>query len=308
MNILTDIIEQLIDSNNSITDSLLKIKVLASRLKNKTLYDWVNNELSGYENNDEVPEYRVSGCLLVGNIMNGNWHLRNQILATIGLPDFIRKHIDKLTLNQAISVLERILEENNNPLAYAVPAEILGYLTENYQNMGNYYATVYSARKQIDLSAVQHIISEVRNKALDLLLKLEEEFGMEIDLQELVKKKTQANEIINNTMKQTIINKGDGNVINTGNESSISNKVHIEKSNFQDLKKALKDNYVGDEEINELETIIKEKPDYERKLFGPKVNNWIQKMINKALNGTWQVGIGAAGSILVELVKKYYGM
>jgi len=308
MNILTDIIEQLIDSNNSITDSLLKIKVLASRLKNKSLYDWVNNELSGYEDNSDVPEYRLSGCVLVGNMMNGNWHLKNQVLATTGLPDIIRKYVEKITLNQAISVLERLLDENNNPIAYAIPAEILGYLTENYQKMGNHYASVYSARKQIDLSAIQHIISEVKNKALDLLLKLEEEFGMEIDLQELIRKKTQANEIINNTMKQTIINKGDGNIINTGNDNSISNNVKIEKSDFTELRKILLKNHVQEEDVNELEKIIDETPDFDKKLFGKKVNNWIQKMTNKALNGSWQIGIGAAGSLLSELIKQYYGM
>jgi hypothetical protein len=308
MNILTEIINQLIDNSIPLTDSLLKIKVLASRLKNKTLYDWVNKELSGYEPDDEIPEYRVTGCILVGNILHGNMHMKNQVLATTGLPDFIRKHVEKIEFNQPISVLERYIVENNNPLAYAIPAEIYGYLTENYENMGNKYISVYSARKHVDLGVIQQAISEVRNKTLDLLLKLEEEFGIEINLQDLIGKKSRANEIINNIMNQTIINKGYGNVINTGNESSITNNAHIEKLNFEDLKKALQDNQVGDDEINELKKIIKEKPDYEKKIFGPKVNSWIQKMTNKALNGTWQVGIGAAGSILVELVKKYYGM
>jgi hypothetical protein len=308
MNILTEIINQLIDNSIPLTNSLLKIKVLASRLKSKTLYNWVNKELSGYEPDDEIPDYRVTGCVLVENILHGNMHMKNQVLATTGLPDFVIKHIEKIEFNQPISVLERYIEENNNPLAYAIPAEIYGYLTENYEKMGNRYISVYSARKQVDLGVIQHAISEVRNKTLDLLLKLEEEFGIEINLQDLIEKKSRVNEIINNIMNQTIINKGDGNVINTGNESSITNNANIEKSNFEDLKKALQENHVEDEEINELKKIINEKPDYERKLFGPKVNNWIQKMTNKALNGTWQVGIGASGSILVELVKKYYGM
>ncbi|MCL6102786.1 MAG: hypothetical protein M1292_09895 [Bacteroidetes bacterium] len=308
MNILTEIIDQLIDSKNSITDSLLKVKVLASRLKNKTLYNWVDRELSGYESLDQVPEYRITGCILIGNIMNGNWQLKNQVIATIDLPDFIKRHVEIIKFNQAISVLERYLIENQNPLSYAIPAETLGYLTENYQRMGNPYATVYSARKQVDLGVIQHAISEVRNKALDLLLKLEEEFGVEIELQELIKKKTHVNEIINNIMKQTIITKGDGNVINTGSENTIKIKVRIENQNFEELSKALRENHVQENEIETLKQIIGEEPDYNKKLFGPKVNNWIQKMTNKALNGTWQVGIGAAGTILAELLKQYYGM
>jgi hypothetical protein len=308
MNILTEIIDQLIDSSISITDSLLKVKVLASRLKNKSLYNWVSKELAGYKAKDDLPSYRITGCVLMGNIMNGHLNMKNQVLAITGLPDFIRKRVEKIEFGQPISVLERYITENNNPIAYAIPAEIYGYLTENYENMGNHNISVYSARKQVDLGVVQQAISEVRNKTLDLLLKLEEEFGVEIDLQQLIKKKIQANKIINNIMKQTIINKGDGNVINTGKESSISNIVNIQKSNFEDLKKALIENNVQETDIEELQQIIEETPNLEKQLFGPKVNNWIQKMTNKALNGSWQVGIGTAGSILAELLKAYYGM
>ncbi|MBE9468620.1 MAG: hypothetical protein IMY72_09940 [Bacteroidetes bacterium] len=308
MNILTDIIDQLIDNTIPLTVSLLKVKVLASRLKNKPLYNWVDKELSGYKSVDEIPSYRVTSCVLVGNIMHRNLDLRNQIIATAGLPDNIRESVEKIKFNQPISVLERYIEENNNPLASAIPPENYCFLTDNYKKMGNDHISVYFAQKQVDLGVILKAISEVKNKTLDLLLKLEEEFGVEIDLQELIKKKSHANEIINNIMKQTIINKGYGNVINTGNGSSISNNVHIEKSNFDNLRKALQENFVQEEEINELKKIIEEQPDFEKKLFGPKVNNWIQKMTNKALNGTWQVGIGVAGSILAELLKQYYGM
>lgn len=109
-------------------------------------------------------------------------------------------------------------------------------------------------------------------------------------------------------MKQIIINNSEGNVINTGNENAIKNNFKIGKSKFEELSKALRDNYVSEEEIEELRVSIEEEPNYERKLFGTKVNDWIQKMTTKALNGTWQVSIGAAGTLLAELLKQYYGM
>jgi len=308
MNILTEIIKQLIDKSIDLTDSLLKIKVLASRLKNQTLYNWIDKELSGYNSEDILPKYRKTECILIGNFINGPMNMTNQILATNGLPSFIRDQVEKIEFYQPISVLERYITENNNPLAYAISAEIYGYLTENYKKMGNPYISVYSARKEVDLGIIQKAISEVRNKTLDLLLKLEEEFGIEIDLKELIRKKNQANEIINNTINQTIINKGDGNIINTGNKNSISNKIHIQKSNFEELKNALLKNQISEKEISELDKIIGEKPDFANKLFGPKVNNWIQRMTNKALNGTWKIGIGTAAKLLAELLKQYYGM
>jgi hypothetical protein len=308
MNILTEIINQLIDSNNSLTDSLLKIKVLASRLGNKPLYNWVDKEISGYKPEDKIPEYRITGCVLVGNVMNGNWHLKNQIMPTLKLPDFVKEHIDKIEFEQGISALERYIKENENPLAYAIPSEILPYLTELYVNMGNHYASVYYARKQVDLGVVQEIITEIRNKTLDLLLKLEEEFGVEIELDELMKKKDQVNQMINNTMNHIVITNSDGNVVTTGSKNLITATIKIEKANFEELKKVLNDHHVLEEDIQELHAVIDEQPNYEKKLFGPKVNTWIQKMTNKALNGTWQVGIGTAGTLLAELLMKYYGM
>ena len=39
-----------------------------------------------------------------------------------------------------------------------------------------------------------------------------------------------------------------------------------------------------------------------------RVNNWIKKMMNKSLDGSWQIGIGTAGTLLADAIKGYYGM
>ena len=41
--------------------------------------------------------------------------------------------------------------------------------------------------------------------------------------------------------------------------------------------------------------------------FGTGVSNWIGKMIKKAANGSWNVGISVAGHLLAEALSKYYG-
>jgi hypothetical protein len=42
--------------------------------------------------------------------------------------------------------------------------------------------------------------------------------------------------------------------------------------------------------------------------FGPKVSAWIAKMMQKAANGSWQIGLGAAGNLLAGAIAKYYGI
>lgn len=116
--------------------------------------------------------------------------------------------------------------------------------------------------------------------------------------------------IINNIMQQNnITNSGDGNLFNTGDNNRINQTVTIEKGNFEQLKQSLLDNGIGEAEIIELEQIIDtDIPTYTEKKFGTKVNSWIQKMMGKALDGSWQIGVGAAGGVLSELFMKYYGM
>ena len=42
--------------------------------------------------------------------------------------------------------------------------------------------------------------------------------------------------------------------------------------------------------------------------FGGKVNTWIQKMVGKALDSSWQISVGAAGNILAGSIQSYYGL
>lgn len=84
--------------------------------------------------------------------------------------------------------------------------------------------------------------------------------------------------------------------------------IQIKQEDFEDLKDLLKRNNVNDEDISELEKIMnEEKPDIENNKFGTKTNGWISKMVNKCLDGSWAIGIGAAGKLLADGIKAYYG-
>ena len=97
-------------------------------------------------------------------------------------------------------------------------------------------------------------------------------------------------------------------IINIGDKSKIKNRVTI-KGNIEHLAKELEKVNVAKSDIEELKTILStDEPDYKSKKFGNKTINWIQKMIGKALDGTWQVGIETAGGLLAQLLLASYGM
>jgi hypothetical protein len=301
MKLISDIINELMDYEKAISGPLLKTKVLASRIGNNNLMAWVDGELSGYEENAQLPEYRESKGVPEGNYLNGNMQYSNAAIPIAHLKADVAKGLTKIVMRDSISSIENLIGKKG--LKMSVNAQTKLYLEQTIQDLGNPYFQILNVNLQIPASFLTDILSNVRSKLLDFMLKIENEFGQETEIQEL-KSKTA---VINNIMNNTINANGDGNVINTGNNTSISASINITKQNKEQLESALKDNHVDQTDITELLTVIDEEQPNDV-CFGKKVNRWMHKMLAKSLDGSWQVGIGSAGTLLADAVKKYYGL
>lgn len=101
---------------------------------------------------------------------------------------------------------------------------------------------------------------------------------------------------------------GDNATIIVGDHNSVKNHIEIKQGNFEDLKDLLSRNKVSEEDVNSLKEILeKDKPNEDAKVFGSETNSWIGKMVSKCLDGSWSIGIGAAGKLLADGIKAYYG-
>lgn len=307
MNLINDIINELIDTDKSITSPLLKTKVLASRLQNDTLFNWVSNELKGYDNSDDLPDYRKYLGSITGTYINGYKQYNDQPVPTVGIKRDFETVIRSMNFNQSISTLETQKSDNKSgKLEHNFPAEIVGLIQENWRKMGNPYLQLINCKKSISTNAVTEILSFVRNNLLDFMLKIDSEFGNITEIEELKTKKKEIATIMN----QTIINNtGYGNIVNTGDKANFTATISITKGNKEELAKHLQDIGLTQDDTNEIVQILdNEEPDFEKKTFGQKVNTWTQKMLGKALDGSWNVGVGAAGNLIAEAIKTYYGM
>ncbi len=100
----------------------------------------------------------------------------------------------------------------------------------------------------------------------------------------------------------------DGSLANTGNKARIDSHIEVKKGHFETLAQKLSDSQVSQQDIEELKSILEsDKPNQEKGILGDKTNSWVTKMISKSLDGTWQIGVGAAGGLLVEAIKTFYG-
>jgi hypothetical protein len=218
----------------------------------------------------------------------------------------MEQQLRQINFIESITTLEQV-KENSSESILTVPfsAEIVGIIGLNWSRNGNPYLQLISCQKYVDGTVSNEIVAHVRALLLKFMLKVDAEFGNLTKIEDLQKSEKQ----INHIMSQTIINTtGDGNLINTGKNSTITNKVQISKSNKPELLNYLNEIGVEQTDSSELITVLdEEQPDEDGK-FGSKVNKWLSKMIGKALEGTWKVATDSAVSLLSEALKKYYGL
>lgn len=109
-------------------------------------------------------------------------------------------------------------------------------------------------------------------------------------------------------LHQTIIHAGRENVITTGNNNSINVSYTQLKGNLEKLKGELLSHHVSASDADEIADIVQHEPlDHTGKL-PVRAESWVKKMVQKSLDGIWEIGIHVAGGLLVEILKGYYGI
>jgi hypothetical protein len=303
MQLISDIINELVDTSKPVSAVLLKTKLLASRLRIQELSDWATDELNGYSHETKVPKYRRFTSNIVGSYLNGHMQYKN---APIPIPfdDDLRNNMTAFVLKDSITTLETMSQnKTSRAISISFPDNAIRVWENTLRDMGNPYLQIIEAHKTLPISAVIEIVSVVRAKLLDFMLKIDEQFDGKTEL-ELKEKKQQ----IATIMSQTIINNtGDGNIVNTGNDVKIKAEITISKGDKKSLSDKLISEGVSEADAKKLLSIVDQEQPVNG-VFSNKVNNWIKKMLSKAVEGGWQVGIGAAGSILADALGKYYGM
>lgn len=267
------IIDELSDSEQSLVNPLLKTKVLASRLGNTKLLEWVNNELNGYNDSDNknIPKYRIAKANSLCNIKLGYQVEYNTPIPISYIKDeSFRNFFREFPLLDGIKTLESYeYNSKGDTLGKPLPVDFWKLLTgEIRKSVPNLTVTNVTISTQI--SSITQALSEIRSEFLDLMLTLELEFPELNNIAtETQENKNQINDKITIIMKQiNIKNTGDGSSINTGNDSNINTasgdnikqEITIEPEKIAEIdnliaqiKEALAENELEDKEDIEFE-------------------------------------------------------
>lgn len=124
MQLLQKIIDTLSDERGSLTDALLKTKVVMHQIGHAELSRWVTNELNGYDGDADLPEYRKISGRIFGELHYPGAIRRDYPLVIGHLP---KKTIEPLIdhdMADSISVLEKYAAAGG--LRVTVPPEYFG--------------------------------------------------------------------------------------------------------------------------------------------------------------------------------------
>ncbi|KKX48751.1 hypothetical protein [Sphingobacterium sp. IITKGP-BTPF85] len=302
MKLLESIINDLVSTSTSLNDPLLKTKVLATRIRNAQVLLWVESELSGYKDKDELPGYRRSKGILKGSYLNGYDQYSNVDIPIAHLDIKMIKSLTAICSLDSVSSIEELIGKKG--VKISVNAYQKYYVENSIREIGNPYFQISSIYLEIPATFLNNIVSNVRSKLLEFMLQLEQEFGVEADILILANN----NNVINQIMNTTINNSGDGAIINNGDNNKVEANINITKGNKEALKDFLLAEKLPSTDVDDLLKIVDKTTPVSKENFGEPVNSWMHKMLGKVLDGSWQIGIGAAGNVLAQALQSYYNI
>ena len=302
MKLINEIIEILSSDTGKLSDALIKTKVLLHKIGHKELVPWVNSELNGYPDRDAVPEYRVLPAQVLVNASNIAYQVTSHHIPLGHLDEKHRESIETVKMDQSLAVLEKFAEKDNSHLQAHIPMESYGILGKGIDSSYQ----IQSAWSEISHTSVLQILIQVRSRLLDFVLELNDQFPSELNEEE-VKERIDSVDA-GNLFNSAIFGDNATILVGSSNTQTVSNV--ISKGDFNALAKTLEKNGVSETDITALKEAIDQDStiiNVDSKEFGPAVKSWLQTMLSKAVETSWNIELGVASSLLATALNSFYG-
>jgi hypothetical protein len=189
------IIKDLVNDSVSLETSLTRLKIILNDLNKPDLLNWVDNELTGnFGDTSLIPDYRKRKALLYAmfsGVGNGYYVTNKKIPLN---------RVSEQILNSSLNYLENI-KLNNNDLLIDINPKFIERSVIDGSEEGQISRVVWDLGAAT--SVAQDILPKIKQRALDILLLLEKEFGNldEYDIDLSVKTSEQISDIASKIVK-----------------------------------------------------------------------------------------------------------
>ena len=209
----SNIIKDFVSKKADLDTTLKRLKVI--------LYSIDNEEVIEYNASETLPDYRIFECEVYGDYLSGTVHnhikATNHLIPLSGLDNEMRNAIKRINIFNDVETIQKAIDLNK-PMGKPLPPEICSLISQTCN------LVVTRATVKIDETRLMSIIKTVEKRTLDILLRLEKEFG---NLDELdINIDRYGNENLHD-FNQSLI------TIAFDNSTKIGNDNKIKSSNFQ---------------------------------------------------------------------------
>lgn len=305
MSLLRDIQDAAINSEIDISTVLRKCKVLAVKLGNENFKNWVDQELNGYNNIDNLPDYRILSVDSKGDFSGASRRVKNADIPLLCIPEQLRETFSIAYCAEPISAYESLLKssEVDSFQQKWAPDFVALYGKGIIQNM-----TCRTAWKVIPYSSLVSLVDSVRNRVLDFVLEIESEApdAGEAPLNNPPLPQEKVTQVFNTTIHGNVENIAEGSTNITQ-----SSTLNVYKDDFSSLRNQLLELGVPKSEIDELKSAINtddEKEVIKNKSLGANVSSWLGNLLTKSAQETIPIIQNLSAKLINKAILLYYGL
>lgn len=212
------IIIELIKDEINVVQAMDILNLLLQDIKDKKINKWLDKEINGYDDADDIPDYRiveadVNGTFIVGSLYNG--------LKCTNQPIPIKPEVyDKFTKIKVTSGLKEIMQLSVAEKETDNHCLIMPINTLIAQDISVINGEVISANRTLSIYAYTNILNKIKSKVLKILVELEKKYGnlddYYIDFSN-DKKGKEVIQNITNIITDNSVHIGNGNKIESSN-------------------------------------------------------------------------------------------
>ncbi len=253
MSLLREIQDAAIDSKIELTTLLRKCKVLAARLGNSEFKKWVENELNGYSDKNDLPEYRILTVNSKGHFANRFNMLKNADIPLMCIPEKFRVNLSHTYIMQTVASMQDLVSRTTGGTVQEPwdPDFVTCFGSEIYSNMN-----CVQAWKVISITEVVAALDSVRNRILGFVLEIETEApdAGEAPLNSSPIPQERVQQIFNMVITGNVQNlaTGSSDFKQTAGDLKVNDKM------FNELLQAINDSKANSETIAHLSELVEE--------------------------------------------------
>lgn len=301
MALIHDIRSELLDEKKDVSPILRKLKVLAFKLEADILEDWVKHEVEGYPEDVPVPNYRKTSVTYKGDFMGIGSKYPDLTIPSAVIAKYATNEAIHHEIRDSLPVIDWQVKDKRQNFEISE----LRQLKLLFQGRDKIFIGMKLTEIMgiIDASAFIKIQQVVRDKILDLVLKIEKEMPSVVNIDidgKSAKVSDVESETVSNIARQTIYGNvnvtnitttGDGNVLQVG---AIGSFVH-----------ALTEKGIDEKDAEELAKIAQEKPEILNK---KGIANWVGEKIKQGAEWAQGMDKDVVTATIVEIAKKFLGL